>query len=334
MNDSNGHKDHALSRIYREGSWPEPSRQIDQAILAASRRAAREHSFVRRWAPSFAIAATVVLTSTLVLKVYREQPEAVSPSVPDKAQATRAKQATPVEEPKTAEARPAAAAPPAPQPATPRGYTSTMDAGEAERLNRLQHDLDLKQTLPARESPPAAAGSPPAEKSAMALKKETSETGRASPAPRRTDVPQAPVSVFGASAPTQQSPRAAAKPALPLNQNALSAARTEPVQPQATGADTTQATVQETRAAPSSPGAAEAAASPPSSAASTDSTSSTALGGAVAARIASKGPERSPQTWIEDIRKLVAEGKLEQADRELADFKKRYPDYALPENLR
>ena len=53
-----------------------------------------------------------------------------------------------------------------------------------------------------------------------------------------------------------------------------------------------------------------------------------------AARITPKAPERTPQTWLEDIRKLVAEGKLEQADREIADFKKRYPDFALPNDLR
>ena len=34
MNDET--RDQALSRLYREGAWPEPSRQIDQAILAAS----------------------------------------------------------------------------------------------------------------------------------------------------------------------------------------------------------------------------------------------------------------------------------------------------------
>ena len=102
---------------------------------------------MRRWAPSFAVAATVVLTSTLVLKVYREQPEAVSPSVSDNPPATRAKQTDPSAESKLAEAKSAAAAAPASKPVTtPRGFTSTMDTGEAERLDRLQHDLGLKQS--------------------------------------------------------------------------------------------------------------------------------------------------------------------------------------------
>jgi hypothetical protein len=330
-------KDNALSRIYREGSWPEPGRQIDQAILAASRRAAREQSFVRRWAPSFAVAATVVLTSTLVIKVYREQPEAVSPSVSDNPPATRAKQTDPTAEAKVAEAKSAAAPPPASPPVTtPRGYTSTMDTGEAERLDRLQHDLGLKQVRPASESPLPAPGTGPAEKSAAVLKKEASDAPRASPTPRRPDAPQpavqsasppreqppanAPVSVFGAQPPAPAQPILRA--AKPSTQNAPPAARPEAAQPQASETERKQAT----QPPPASPTPAEAA--------SADSTSGNALAGVVAARITPKAPERSPQTWIEDIRKLVAEGKLEQADREIADFKKRYPDFALPSDLR
>jgi hypothetical protein len=49
---------------------------------------------------------------------------------------------------------------------------------------------------------------------------------------------------------------------------------------------------------------------------------------------AAKAAERSPQKWIEDIRKLMAEGKFEDVGGELAQFRKRYPDYPLPEDLR
>ena len=324
-------KDNALSRIYREGSWPEPSRQIDQAILAASRRAAREQSFVRRWAPSFAVAATVVLISTLVLKVYQEQPEVVALSVPDKAEA-RAKQAAPAAEPKGAETKSAVPLP-TPQPVVPpRGFTSTMDSGEAERLNRLQQDLGLKQSLPASESPLPAPGTGPAEKSAAALKKEASDAPRASPTPRRPDPAQAtapsasppreqqpantPISVFGAPPPAPAQPILRA--AKPSTQNTLPAARLEAAQP--------------TPAA--SPISAEAGAAVASPAAGADSPPSNALSGALAARVTPKAAERTPQAWIEDIRKLVADGKLEQVEREIADFKKRYPDFALPNDLR
>ena len=55
---------------------------------------------------------------------------------------------------------------------------------------------------------------------------------------------------------------------------------------------------------------------------------------APAATQAANAVERSPQTWLEDIRKIMAEGKSEETGRELAEFRKRYPDYPLPEDLR
>jgi hypothetical protein len=51
--------------------------------------------------------------------------------------------------------------------------------------------------------------------------------------------------------------------------------------------------------------------------------------GLIAAKV-----ERTPQAWIEDIRRLMKEGKSEEAGGQLAEFKKRYPDYVLPEELR
>jgi hypothetical protein len=44
--------------------------------------------------------------------------------------------------------------------------------------------------------------------------------------------------------------------------------------------------------------------------------------------------ERTPEKWLEDIRKLKTEGKAAEFERELAEFKKRYPDYIVPEDLR
>ena len=57
--------------------------------------------------------------------------------------------------------------------------------------------------------------------------------------------------------------------------------------------------------------------------------------GPAAGRVAvSEAKERTPEKWLEDIRKLKTQGKTAEAERELADFKKRYPDYRLPEDLR
>ena len=281
-------KDSRLSRIYREGAWPEPGRQIDDAILATSRRAAREQrTLVRRWAPSFAIAATVVLTSALVLKVYRAQPDMVSPAVSERKESMRVEEAPAA----AAAAKPAAPAA-APQATSPGpGFALQMDPAEAERLDRLQRDLNLKRSLPATES---------TEADTAALKKEASDSTHAPSAPpRRQDQSQrareagapqyeqqpasAPISVFGAPA---QAPAQAAAPA-----------------------------------------------APPAEALPVPSEAARAVAGGLSS-VAAKVPERTPQAWLDDIRKLKAEGKPEEAGAELTKFKSRYPDYVLPEDLR
>lgn len=48
----------------------------------------------------------------------------------------------------------------------------------------------------------------------------------------------------------------------------------------------------------------------------------------------SESKERTPEKWLEDIRKLKTQGKTAEVERELAEFKKRYPDYRLPDDLR
>lgn len=40
-----------------------------------------------------------------------------------------------------------------------------------------------------------------------------------------------------------------------------------------------------------------------------------------------------PEDWLARIAKLKQEGKLEDAKKELAEFKKRYPDYPVPKAL-
>jgi len=70
------------------------------------------------------------------------------------------------------------------------------------------------------------------------------------------------------------------------------------------------------------------------------SESAAALQGASVAALAANRPavpeakERTPEKWLEDIRKLKTEGKAAEAERELAEFKKRHPEYRVPEDLR
>jgi Meckel syndrome type 1 protein len=43
---------------------------------------------------------------------------------------------------------------------------------------------------------------------------------------------------------------------------------------------------------------------------------------------------QSPEAWLAEIRRLRAEGRLSEADVALASFRREYPDYPLPEDLR
>jgi hypothetical protein len=44
-------------------------------------------------------------------------------------------------------------------------------------------------------------------------------------------------------------------------------------------------------------------------------------------------PSRSPEQWIEEIRRLKAQGRDTDAAAELAEFRRRYPNYPLPVDL-
>ena len=45
-------------------------------------------------------------------------------------------------------------------------------------------------------------------------------------------------------------------------------------------------------------------------------------------------PQRSPEAWLEDIKRLKREGRDKEAAEQLAKFRKAYPAYAVPESLR
>ncbi len=59
-----------------------------------------------------------------------------------------------------------------------------------------------------------------------------------------------------------------------------------------------------------------------------------AVSGLASRVVVSEAKERTPEKWLADIRKLKTEGKATEAERDLAEFKKRYPDYILPDDLR
>lgn len=45
-------------------------------------------------------------------------------------------------------------------------------------------------------------------------------------------------------------------------------------------------------------------------------------------------PPRPPEIWVEDIRALIRQGKMTDAEQSLAEFRRTYPNYRLPDDLR
>jgi len=315
VSDTRNHKDSELSHIYKEGGWPEPSRQIDAAILAAARA---QHSFLRRWSPPLALAATVVLSFTLLLRMSGEKPNDAlySLPIPDKQPAA--------EEPK-----------PAPAPA--EGPVSVPNPAPAA------------ESIPGRKSTPANPVSAPP---SVPIAKST-------PAPRsapsaKPEVPPRPVSaprpaVSAAPAPRPAAASSGPAPATAASEFALKKETPEavradrlvpPSEPPAEGGRALESASArdappeaKTPSPPSSP-IEPFAQRPASAAARAAPGASTASDTATGIATRRSTPDRSPQAWIEDIRKLKVEGKTEEAGRELAELRKRYPEYPLPEDLR
>lgn len=55
---------------------------------------------------------------------------------------------------------------------------------------------------------------------------------------------------------------------------------------------------------------------------------------AQAGRLSSQSVEASPERWLEQIAELRHEGRDGEADRQLAEFRRRFPDYRIPEPMR
>jgi hypothetical protein len=89
--------------------------------------------------------------------------------------------------------------------------------------------------------------------------------------------------------------------------------------------------------APAPEPAAKALAAPPAAAPSSasDSLSRERGVGERPARALRSAPQavRSPEEWIEEIRRLKAQGRDADVATELAEFRRRHPDYALPADL-
>lgn len=247
---------------YRSLPREEPPPALDAAILAAARLSV-DGPVRSRWARPVAIAAVLVLSVGVTLRVAEEKPDA---------------QMQPVTPPPSASV-------PAPPPAEPIEKPAPPVASSSPEKS------------PARQQKAQAV---PAEKREAASRLAESRAETASSATERVD-----------SAP-QGSERVAAPPAAPT-------AAAAP--PNAFGpsprADSAQPVAPESPASAGAPGAPSVLAEKPAMRS--------------AARLAV--PAEAPEAWLKRIVELRAQGRQQEADESLAEFRRRHPGYVIPPDL-
>jgi hypothetical protein len=293
--------DQDISRRYREIAREEPGARLDDAILAASRRAVHRGS-ARRWAVPVSIAAVLVLSFGLTLEMKREQPD-VETAIPIRA------------------------APPAP---------ATIP--EAQPVAPAAKDLAAPVAPASPESP---APPPPAKVTAPRRQAPASETREARPEPR----------AFEEDKPAAQKLKQRMEAAPEVNAPASEAARATPEQPASSaGAIAPQRAITPSLPATTTPAATTppppapaSAAAPAAPAAPAASTLQMNAAPAMRAKSASDAMQRAaplekevttPEMQeLERIAQLRAQGRDAEADRAIDEFRRRHPDYRIPDAM-
>ena len=138
-------KDDTVSARYRELGRAEPPERLDDAILAASRRAVHARpGGSRRWAVPVSLAAAVVLSVLVSLNVREERPDLEAPV----ARVERAPEAQPA-----VAAKPQSAPPPAETKASPRNEVRRQPQFAPEPA-----PASAPAAVPVAPAPPSTAG--------------------------------------------------------------------------------------------------------------------------------------------------------------------------------
>jgi len=287
-------------------------------VRAAARPAvgerARHTTFAARWRVPLSIAALVVVSTTVTLMVADRRayvPDAGLASPPRAAPAEQ--QAPAAAEPSLPRARETTRAPQAAVPMAAKPEVGAKASGgepaaggvaqpDQPRADSLE---DLAKAQPATPSPGIAQEAKQAPRERDAFKDEG-----ASPKLRMQEV-----------APAREPP-----PSAPATSSDTLETRQLPTRPEdaaATGG------VQGKADAPAPPAASTAAPKRARQAQVRTEQETQRAEGAEASR----SVEDDPQRWVEHIRALRAAGKLQQAEDNLRDLRKRYPDFPLPADL-
>lgn len=298
-------RDPRLDAGYRETATDEPRPETDERLRAAARRAiaagpqsleTRARTDAQRsWTARWRVPVSIAATVVIAVTLsYMVQDDEVRRARIDGVPAGPAPaQESSAAPPPPAPAAPAAKAQEAPAPATP--------------------PAPAKRAAPAAET---AAGASHFERDAVPFP--------ASPPAER----QAPA-VGGASASADRS-----------RENAALAKEVEQRQADLERRDAEEAGRSSAQRLKSAPAPAAVPAPAPAPMARPDPSRERALADRPAGRLEREAASglaeqkvRTPEEWLEDIRRLKTQGRTEDVAKELAEFRKRYPDYKLPADL-
>lgn len=308
-------EDRRLSGLYREGAREEPPPHLDAAIRAAARREAGARPRASTWSPfpsgwrlPLAVAAMLVIATTTVTLVMEERGEklhlaeqrAAPPTAP-----TVASPAAPAVAPATAPPLAAETAGPAlePKKQAPPPVADRVPAAPPKLAERGGNFVPEPPAPVSAESERQSARQSAAGTAAGARPESVVQPQPAAPAAPAKDefatIPPAaaPAQSADADARSPSAGSAAAGPALAPDMPARLRVDRDAVRELHIPA--------EAKRAPPDPLAAARDAQP-----------------------------ETPVKWLERIEELRKQGKLEEAAKSLAEFRKRYPDYPLPPHLK
>lgn len=290
-----------LQRQWRDLPHEEPGADLDASVRAAARRAvhagprAGGAAPVARWRFPLAIAATVVIGSSLTLMVARHEPP------------LQADRSAGVERPAPAEAAETSSA-------------AASDVAPAEAARDPGVAAALKQAMP------TAGRGPNADAQTAPNGHANTEAKRARPA-RAREQPE--------PAPSAEHVEAKLAPARPSADGARLSEQTiaDALAPPNEAAPAVPSPAQPP-AAPAAPAAVASASQNPRAAKMNSRAYSAPEPPSPDAVRADSADALAPAAWIERIRALRRAGKPEEAQRELRALLARHPGYELPEDLK
>lgn len=302
--------DSRVAALYRRLPKDEPDAKLDAAILAKARAAVAVRRTRPRWFPAMSAAAALVVVAGLA---YRVGPEVWNErsAVSEKAEQTAAAPATtaaptptPINEPQqSSETAGAASSRATPMPAPPQ----QMQLDRERRSAKQQIRSDLGKVEQQKTATTAFAAQNASAKKFQSADKQAARDnyGEASVGPNALQSQSAPAMKSVASPPQLDAvPESAPQPV------AAPAPKPAPFPVAPAGA------------AYSPPPAAPAAMAP---APAREMAKPSAMDVEV---------NLYPEHWIADIRQMLDGGRRDDAIKNLAAFRKRYPDYKLPDDLR